>query len=257
MAVRFEGKLLVPATMLLIVASACAQQPPLQSPNALTNSVQDYSLEANSFIDALLKVAARFQFPLGVEWVKSADALKPIRISWTQTTVADIVQEVVSTQARYDWRIEHGVVHVFQRNLVEDPRNPLNITIKALDDHPQTVGFANAVLSQMVSNVALRTEAGGISLSVLGYPGEPTFHSAADNAPARAMLNHLVRCGFGTNPPPAPGMMRIWIATFPEPQELSRTGFLEVVPMLAGSNGAEPFWILEPWGHPPQPNMIR
>ena len=48
-------KLSSTATLLVIVASAWAQQSPVQTPNPATDEVQNFSLEANSFIDALLK----------------------------------------------------------------------------------------------------------------------------------------------------------------------------------------------------------
>src|SRR5664279_1700392 len=111
-------KLSFPATLLLSVASVSAQQSSVQVPNSSADEVQGYSLEANSFIDALLKLSAQFQFPLGVEWVKSADMLKPVRFSQTHTTVKEIIQSVVSMHAGYDWRTEDGVIHVFQRDLV-------------------------------------------------------------------------------------------------------------------------------------------
>ena len=60
-------KLSFPVTLLLSVASALAQQSSLQFPKSSVGEVQSYSLEANTFIDALLKLSARFQFPLGVE----------------------------------------------------------------------------------------------------------------------------------------------------------------------------------------------
>jgi hypothetical protein len=64
----------LPALLWLIVASASAQpQPPSNA-----REVQDYSLQADNLIDALLKISAHFQIPMGVEWVKSADTLKPV-----------------------------------------------------------------------------------------------------------------------------------------------------------------------------------
>src|SRR4051812_34195595 len=120
-------KLSFPATLLLFAVSATAQQ-------SSSSEVKNYSLEANSFVDALLKVSAQFQFPLGVEWVKTADTLRPVRFSRTNTTVKDIIQAVVSMHAGYEWRTEDGVVHVFQRDLVNDDRNPLNIVIKSFDE---------------------------------------------------------------------------------------------------------------------------
>src|SRR6266571_2596052 len=217
-------KLSFAAVLLLIAVSASAQQ------SFSADEVQTYSLEANNLIDALLKMSAQFQFSLGVEWVKSAETLKPVRVTRSHTTVPDIIQAVVSTYAGYAWRNEDGVVHVFQRDLMPDTRNPLNITIKSFDDPPETVGWANNNLFQMVSHVVRHPELSGISGSVLGGPGELDFHFAAENAPARIILNQIVTSGTRTTPP-TPRMNRIWIATFPETPAFSRTGFLEVVPM--------------------------
>src|SRR6266704_2944169 len=180
-------KLSFAAVLLLIAVSASAQQ------SFSADEVQTYSLEANNLIDALLKMSAQFQFSLGVEWVKSAETLKPVRVTRSHTTVPDIIQ--ASTYAGYEWRNEDGVVHVFQRDLMPDTRNPLNITIKSFDDPPETVGWANNNLFQMVSHVVRHPELSGISGSVLGGPGEPVFRFAAENAPARIILNQIVTSG--------------------------------------------------------------
>lgn len=235
----------LPAALLLIASSAWAQPSHYD--------VENYSLETNSFIDALLKISARFQFPLGVEWVKSADTLKPIQFSWTRTTLTEILRAVVSTPIGYDWRMEDGVVHVFNRTLMENPRNPLNVVIQSFGQAPQTVGFANAVLSGMVGNVVRHPESHGIAGSVLGYPGEPEFRFPAENVPARTVLNEIVMAGLLTA---GPSTQRIWIATFPEPPTFSRIGFLEVVPTFA-SDQNPPFWNLLRWGAAPLANMVK
>ena len=247
-------KLSFPATLLLFAVSATAQQ-------SSSSEVKNYSLEANSFVDALLKISARFQFPLGVEWVKTADTLRPVRSSRTNTTVKDIIQAVVSMHAGYEWRTEDGVVHVFQRDLVNDDRNPLNIVIKSFDEFDEqgeTVGWANTILFHKIRNVVRTPELSGLGLaaSVLGYPGQPVFHFAAQNVPARKVLNQIVTSGIRTIPVK---MQRIWIATFPEKPVFSRT-FLEVIPMDDPKfvpNQDQPFWILYGWGDTPLENMVR
>jgi hypothetical protein len=249
-----KNKLLsLSATLLLIAISTWAQQSPAQTPKPATDDVENYSLEANSFIDALLKISAQFQFPMGVEWVKSADTLKPVRFSRPRTTMKEIIQAVVSTPAGYDWRMEDGVVHVFQRGLMEDPRNPLNVVIKSFDEKPETVGWANNDLSQMVDEVVRHPELSGIGGSILGYPGEPVFRFAAENVPARFILNEIVMAGLLTA---GPSMQRIWIATFPEPPTFTRIGSLEVVPTFA-SDQNQPFWNLLSWGAAPLANMVK
>jgi hypothetical protein len=127
-------KLTATATLLLFGASAlAAQQAPVQTPHPATEEVQNYTLEAGSFIEALLKISAQFQLPLGVEWEKTPDTLKPVQFSRIRTTVADIIDSVVVRYSGYEWRTEAGVIHDFQRYLVNDNRNPLNITIKSFD----------------------------------------------------------------------------------------------------------------------------
>jgi hypothetical protein len=239
-----------PAALLLTAASAWAQQA-LQTPNPATD-VENYSVEAKSFIDALLQISARFQLPFGVEWVKSADTLRPVQFSRTRTTVTDIIQAVVSTHAGYDWRIEDGVVRVFNRTLMEDPRNPLNVTIKSFDEEPETVGMANTHLLMKVDHIVRHPDS-GYGGSVPGSFGEPTFRFAAENVPVRTVLNEIVGAGLSTA---ALRMQRVWVATFPDTPTFTRIGFLEVVPdPKVASDQSQPIWNLLPWGDPPLENM--
>jgi hypothetical protein len=46
-----------------------------QVPTPGNKKVPSYSVQAGTFIDALLKISTRFELPLAVEWVKSADTL--------------------------------------------------------------------------------------------------------------------------------------------------------------------------------------
>jgi hypothetical protein len=225
-----------------------------QTPVRLSMLVDDYSLQANSFIDALLKLSLRFLVPMGVEWVKSADTLKPVQFTRTHTTAADVIRVVVSTHAGYAWRMEDGVVHVFQRDLVKDRRNPLNITID-FDEEPETVTLANNDLFQMVSHVARTPELPGIAYNRFGSAVEPVFSFAARSGPARSILSKIVTAGLSAA---MPSMKRVWVATFPENPVYSRTGFLEVVPMLDPKFvSSQPFWILLSYGEPPPEKMEK
>ena len=216
--------------------------------------VEEYSLQANRFIGALLKISMRFMVPMGVEWVKSADTLKPVQFTRTHTTAADVIRVVVSMHPGYEWRMENGVVHVFQRDLARDSRNPLNITI-SFDEQPETVELANNDLFQMVSHAARTPELPGIAYSRFGSPGEPVFSFAAQSVPARSILNKVVTAGLSAA---MPSMKRVWVVTFPENPVYSRTGFLEVVPMLDPKFvSSQPFWILLSYGEPPLEKMEK
>jgi|SRR5579863_1031977 len=245
------------ATLLLFAASAWAQQAPVQTPHSATDEVQNYSLEANSFIEALLKISTQFYLPMGVEWIKTADTLKPVQFSRSRTTVAEIIDSVVARYTGYEWRTEDGVVHVFQRDLVKDSMNPLNITISSFDQALETVGWANNNLDQMVSDVVRHPEVTGIAGSVIGYPGEPVFSFAAQNEKARSILSRIVTAGLSSS---VPGMQRVWIATFPAPSVLSRAGYFETVPVWdpdAVPVQEQSFWVLLSWGHPPPEEMVK
>jgi hypothetical protein len=191
-----------------------------------------------------------------MEWVKTEDTLKPVRFSWSHATATEVIQSVVSMHAGHDWRTENGVIHVFRRDLVDDSRNLLNITIKEFDGRPETVAWTNYNLYQMVSHVVRHPELHGSIGSVLGDP-KPVFRFAAQNITARSILNKIVTAGLLA---PAARMDRVWIVTFPETPVLSRTGVLEVIPMWNPkfvSDDTQPFWILLPWGDPPLENMVR
>jgi hypothetical protein len=232
-------KLSFSAILLLIVASASAQQ-------SSSGEVQNYSLEANNFIDALLKISAQFQFPLGVEWVKTADTLKPVRFSRNRTTVKDIIQAVVSMYAGYDWRTEDGVVHVFQRDLVKDSRNPLNITVKTFGwNHKMIFSEANSLLAQLVGQVVDPLPIGrGLGGSFPSGVGEPTFYLNARNSSVRSILNRIVTVS----------KVNIWVATFPSVAAPNPSGFLQTI---GTQNHDGPFWMMLRWGDPPLENMTR
>lgn len=241
--------------LLLFAAYASAQQPAVRSPDPATAQVENYSLEANSFIEALLKISAQFRLPLGVEWTKTPDTLRPIRLAQSRTTVAEILDSIVIMQPGYEWRAEAGVIHVFERHLEIDNRNPLNITIRSFEKRPQTVGFANAVLEQRVRY----PEQEGIAVSVLGSPDEPVFSFAARNTPARNLLDQMITSGLDMLPQP-PGMNRIWIATFPENPVFTQDSYLKPLPVENPAfvpEESQPVWILLRWGIPPPDKMFR
>lgn len=242
-----------PVVLLAIATCALAQRPPAPIPISITERVPTYSLEANTFIEALLQVSNRFRFPMGVEWIKSVETAKPIQLSWTDATVTEIIQKVVSTQSGYDWKMEDGVIHVFQRSIMQDSRNPLNVTIESFDKDPETVGWANNDLWVMVSKIVRHPEWTGRGGSVIGYPGEPKYSFAANNVPARSILNQIVKAGLPMATVP---MNRIWVATYPDPPKLNRLGFLEPFPSYQSGN--EPaFWVVMGWGHLPPKSWLN
>jgi hypothetical protein len=257
-------KVSAPALVVLIAASASAQRQ--QPSNA--SEVQDYSLQADNLIEALLKISAHFQIPMGVEWVKSADTLKPVQIFRGYTNVKDIVDGVVFNYVGYECRMEDGAVHVFRRDLVSDNRNPLNVTIDSFEVK-NTVTWANVILFNKIQHVVRTPDSQGIAGSVGSSPDDPVFNFTAQNVPARFILNKVVTAGLNAPVKPAKAAepfetvrpaMRVWITTFPDTPTFSRTGYLEAAPMedpkFVADDG-QPFWNLLAWGEPPPEKMVR
>ena len=244
-------KLSIPATLLLIVISASAQQMSVPAPNTSSEIIENYSLEANSFIDALLKISAQFRLPLGVEWVKTEDTLKPVRFSRTHATLEEVMQSVVFSHAGYDWRLEDGIVHVFDTALLRDARNPLNTKLKhfGFSDCRQMVApEAEVYLEIGLRNVVEPKIGGGWGASIGRGVDEPKLQLPCDDVSVRYVLNRII----------AVSRQHIWIATFPERMTLNPTGFLEELPMYPpDADLNQPFWILLRWENPPLENMVK
>jgi len=204
--------------------------------------VADYSVQADTFIDALLKIAARFELPLAVEWIKSADTLQPVRLSQKETIAAAVLDAVVSSRQGYAWQLESGVVHVFPRTLLTDSRNPLNMRITGFPKHPVTVAGANAFLFN-ASTETMRASQGKVE-SLPGGGVEPEFRIAVGDAPLREILNSVI---LASN-------TKVWIATFPSKLPLTLKGYFEVTPMMDPKYihaEDQPVWIFLRWGDPP------
>jgi hypothetical protein len=227
-----------------IAASAWAQ--PI---DRLHDPVDNYSLQANSFIDALLWVSARFQLPMGVEWVKTADTLEPAELSRAHTNAAEVIQALVSAHTGYEWAMEDGVVHVFQNALTGDVHNPLNTKLEyglSADCRPMIAVSIEIHLEQHLRSIVEPKPQGGWGASIGSSPDEPRLYVPCRNASVRDFLDTLA----------AASWRPIWIATFPEKRTLTPTGFLEEEPMKPPGS-EQPFWIFLRWDEAPPQRMVR
>jgi hypothetical protein len=244
----------------LLVAAFAAAQPdaPVQSRDrqgavpAGAPGDRAPSLQANSFIDALLKTASRFQLPLAVEWVQSPDTLKPVRLGASFATSTEAIEAIVSSHTDYAWQLENGIIHVFPKAMVNDPRNPLNVIVSQVPDRSWTVRDADNFLFQSIGQ-AVRSigpkvlpvsSPAGHGPSGRNEESEPQFHLAAGNAPVREVLNQIITAS----------KMKIWVATFPGSSPLTVKGFWETTPMYDPKGVKpedQPFWIFLRWGDVP------
>jgi hypothetical protein len=232
----------VKALLPLFLISTLAAQVPTQDRTRLETRVPAYVLDASSFIDALIKTASRFEFPLAVEWIKSPAALKPVRFSRNNVSAAAVLDAVVSAQSGYAWQVVNGVVHVFNTATINDPRNPLNILVAEVPDRAWTAKSVDDFLFDSVRD-GVRGPGRKI-IAGADYDDEPQFHVSARPGLLRDTLDRVITAG----------RSQIWIATFPAKSALTVKSFWEVTPMYDPKYVKaedQPLWIFLRWGDPP------
>ena len=227
------------------VLLACGLAAPIQAEDRIhpNGNAPANSLQATSFIDALIKIATRFQLPLAVEWVQSGDTLQPIRLDQLESASA-ILDAVLSTHNGYSWQLENGVLHVFERSLVSDTRNPLNVVVDTFSGDPVTVPYADNFLFEAVREVVRPTGLPGVAGNLKTSANELNFHIQSHNDPVREILNKIIMAS----------KMKVWIATFPEKQSLTPKGFFEATPVFDQKYvraPSQPFWIFLRWSDRP------
>jgi hypothetical protein len=225
-----------------------------QVPAPMSKKASGYSLQTDTFIDALLKIATRFELPLAVEWVKTADTLQLVRFSQDETTAAAVLDAVVLSHQGYTWQLENGIVHVFPRTLLTDSRNPLNVRVSGFPKDPITVAGADAFLFNATNEIvrsSLRkveslpgggTERGFQNVGI--HTVEHLTIDAGNDATVRDVLNKIILAS----------KTKIWIATFPSQRTLTAKGYYEVTPMIDPKyvhTEDQPLWIFLKWGDPP------
>jgi hypothetical protein len=169
--------------------------------------------------------------------------LKPVHFNRSNTNAGEVLDAVVSSYGDYTWQFENGIVHVFKKMTVNDPRNPLNVVISKVPDYLLTENDADKFLFQSIVQVVRST--GPKVLQVpSGIGGEPQVHLAGENVPVREILNQIITAS----------KLKIWIVTFLSDSSLTVKGFWEVTPMYDPKYFKpenQPFWIFLRWGDAP------
>lgn len=217
----------------------------------LQQNVDEYTLKADNFLQALAKVAAQFQIPMGIEWILSPDTLRNVYFSWRHTTPREILQGLVETQPGFELEIKNGIVRVFPRNSLMDKNNFLNIPIDKFSVHSEYVMFANHRLwARLHAAVAppLRPS-GGEAGSIASGMGDRRASFELENVTVRDVIDKLALAAD----------FKVWVVTYPEKPALSRTGFRRAVSVFNEDYPAvaQPVWDLLPWGFDPVAKQLR
>ncbi|MFZ0959499.1 MAG: hypothetical protein WAO35_01235 [Terriglobia bacterium] len=225
-------------------ASAPCQVPSSDMQAKLNMRATQYSLSANGLADAVLRVAKRFELPVGIEWVKDKDTARGLSLSWKDDSVEAILRSVVQTFPGYELRVEQSEVHVFRRDLVDDGRNFLNLKVPDFFEvHQEGGGRANQQLEAIAQNIVSPRNfppgAGEASEYATGIEEKPLTLTLG-GLTFREALNKLVETS----------ERKMWVVTFSDGPGLTPTGFRRTETLWHPApfpNHNQPMWDLMAW----------
>lgn len=131
----------------------------------LTLRVDAFDSESKSIPVRLIEVAQRFKIPMGIEWSDDSEtpqAKSPSPVHIRDTTIGNLLRQIVAQQPGYEFRLDDGVVHIFATRLLDDPRNFLNIRLREFSLEKANMGAARFYLwGAIISHLHPRGGFGG------------------------------------------------------------------------------------------------
>jgi hypothetical protein len=210
----------------------------------LSTNVRDYSLTADSFADAFVKVATKFHIPMGIAWIDTREAETKQERSWKNATIADMIEAIAKTQPGYEVRTIHGVVHVYPKLI---PRQQDFLTIKIPDFNAENEPVEllwnklRDLAKMTVSPAPMQPSVGGTAGSQFFDAGEPKIQFHLANVTVQDVLDRLA----------GDSARKIWVVTFTDDPTLTPTGFRRTLSLWSPSRLADkeqPVWDMFHWG---------
>jgi hypothetical protein len=235
------------------LASSNSQQAPLN--DKLHVAIHSYELKAGSVVEALALVAKDFQIPMGIEWVSNPSARRPMKLSWKDTTLADILQ-TIAAQQRLRMVADGDVLRVSSQ-LIPNHENPFKIEIKEFAVQNVPAESASRLLHEIVKrNISPSRRksgrAGGVAGSGFSNTDDFQISLQARGLTLEQILDRLVSVS----------ARKIWIATFSDRQALTAAGYRQTAGLWTSSPAPEdeqPVWDMLHWGDaiPANPGVVN
>lgn len=212
----------------------------------LRRKVKHYSLQQPSFVASLASLASEFGLPMGIEWVQSPEVSAPVKLSWNEATVGEMIAGIVDTQPGYAFEVSNGIVHVFRKDLIHNSSNFLEIKLEGFAASNELPGIVSRRLRATIKRVVAPPPAsilpGGEAGSYGTGVGEVPMTFKLNNIRVREVLNHIATSS----------VFRIWVVTF-KSNGLTRTRYFRSASLWNPSLAPEdqPVWDLMVWGHFP------
>jgi len=114
----------------VLVPSTASARSPAAAQTApspvLSKPVAWFEVDHICLLDALLQLGQEAGVPLGIEYVDRKALEKPITMKWTETTVGEIVEELLAEHQGYSWRVRDGVLTVSHESVASGEGNLLD-----------------------------------------------------------------------------------------------------------------------------------
>jgi len=124
--------------------------------------VDAFDSESKSVPVRLIELAQRFNIPMGIEWSDDPQAKAPSPVHIRDTTIRNLLSQILAQQPGYEFRLDDGVVHIFATRLLDDPRNFLNIRLREFSLEKANMGAARFYLwGTIISHLHQRGGFGG------------------------------------------------------------------------------------------------
>lgn len=234
------------AVVLILAGSSWArplnphyQQPP-QVERRLATPVQNYDLTAGNFLLAFLKIAGEYDIPMGIVWLRTPAALKPVHLAFKRTEVGGAIRAIARTQHGYTVDVEGGVVHIYPEDARLASANFLRLVLDRFDVHDVAEIASKHLASlvrQRISPPKPTRTGGGIGFSQAVEIGDPTVTVSLTRPTADEVLDAIVKAS----------PFKVWVVTFSPTRSLTPTGFWRTVSPTTGKPFADryqPVWEL-------------
>ncbi|MGH9682813.1 MAG: hypothetical protein ACRD4S_04280 [Candidatus Acidiferrales bacterium] len=226
-----------------------SRTPPAISLEAkLHASVEDYTLVADTFLQALARVAAEFQVPMGVEWSGSPATLQRVSLSWDHADVQQVIETIVKNQPGYGLSVDDGTVHVFPKWTASNQRDFTKLRIHKFEVSNMVVEMANHRLRDLVKlTVSPRPPAPrsadrkGEMYSQAANVGDPDVAIKLEDVDVRTVLDNLAQASD----------RKIWVVTFVGESDVTSTGFWRTLTLWNNKpipDNEQPVWDMFRWG---------
>jgi hypothetical protein len=210
----------------------------------LNTRVNEYQVTEENFLEALCRVSRDFKIPVGITWISTSVARQKLSISWSDSTVQEIIEAISQTQPGYRVEIDRGIVHVFSEQIVPQ-QDFLLLKIPNFEITHQAIEVASVGLRELIKLTVSPPEPKccGTGGSIFGNTDEPKLDLHFTDANVLDILDALA----------VNSASNIWIVTSSNNPVVTATGFRRTESLwnnLPIPESEQPVWDRIRWGDP-------